>query len=212
MFRDRVEAGRILGRELKGVVEFEQVYAIAPTGIPVAYGVVLEAGGCMDIIAVGEVTDNDIVVAGVGFTSDVLVYDTFYYADTDYTLSSIKSEADNIRPIIIEKIRRYRGSLEYDVASKVLVVDEGIATGYSMAAAVQQLKALGAKEVIAAAPTASIDGAIKVAMYAPTYVLNLIVGSFYAIADAYQQWSEVVDSDVYRILGDARRRKLLCYL
>jgi len=89
-----------------------------------------------------------------------------------------------------------------DLKDKVVVlVDDGLASGFTMQAAARSVKARAPKKVIIAVPTASL-GAIK--LIAPEVdeilCLNIRSGLSFAVADAYVNWYDLTDEEVTNIL------------
>jgi predicted phosphoribosyltransferase len=88
-------------------------------------------------------------------------------------------------------------------------VDDGLATGYTMLAAVRAARKLGAREVIAAAPTASLDAVQLLLEHADLLVvLNLREDYPYAVADAYARWWDFSESEALGYLRFLKERAL----
>ena len=102
-----------------------------------------------------------------------------------------------------ERLRMFRGQKSMpDLKDKVVVlVDDGLASGFTMQAAARSVKARAPKKVIIAVPTASL-GAIK--LIAPEVdeilCLNIRSGLSFAVADAYVNWYDLTDEEVTNIL------------
>jgi putative phosphoribosyl transferase len=215
VFRDRRDAGRILGELLAGEVSVNVVYGLAAGGVPVALEAAGRLGGCLDIVVVKKITYPWTTEAGYGA---VAVDGTFEYDVEAARMLGLTGE-DVARRVgeVLRAVRRRtvlaRGSSEYPrlEGASVVVVDDGIATGYTMRVAVRFLRRLGAGRVYAAAPTASVDGALFVGEVADAvYVANLRGGPYYAVADAYMEWHDVSDEELLEYVREARRRGLLC--
>ena len=85
----------------------------------------------------------------------------------------------------------------------VILVDDGLASGFTMLAAARSVKDKAPKKVIVAVPTAS-SGAIE--LLAPEVdeiiCLNIRSGSSFAVADAYENWHDLTDEEVLKILKE----------
>ena len=93
-----------------------------------------------------------------------------------------------------------------DLTGKVVIlVDDGLASGFTMLAAVRAVKEQSPKKVVVAIPTASL-GAIE--LLAPEVdeivCLNIRSGPSFAVADAYKNWYDLTDEEVQNILAASR--------
>ena len=94
---------------------------------------------------------------------------------------------------VVLKARRY--------VDEVLVVDDGIAAGYTMLAATRFLRKRGAEKIFIGVPTCSHRGATAVSKEADeVYCLNCRSGFFFAVADAYKKWRDLEMKEVLKIL------------
>ena len=83
-----------------------------------------------------------------------------------------------------------------------LVVDDGLASGYTMRAAVGFLKAQGAGQLLVAVPTASQNTAYDLLpMVDELYCANVRGGYAFAVADAYENWYDLTEDEVLAILA-----------
>ncbi len=203
VFQDRVEAGVLLAKFLLQVLSefFDIVIGLVAGGVPVAYTFSKTLGKPMDILVVKKITYPWTTEAGFGAVAP----DGLYEFDRNsailagLSLEDVERKAREVHNYIITRTLKLRGNLKYDniEGKRVVLVDDGIATGYTTIVAVKFLKRVKAKEVIVAVPTSSIDGAITTSREASKLiVLNLRTGPFYAVADAYKEWHDVNDEEV----------------
>ena len=219
VFRDRLEAGRLLGifvKQVFGSGGVDVVFGLAAGGIPVAFEVSRVIGACFDTIVVKKITFPWTTEAGFGAVAidGSFEYDKRVAHDyLGYDRETMKVLIDSTRRYVFERTLRLRGETFYPRLEKmrVLLVDDGIATGYTMVVGVKFLRKLGAEQVIAAAPTASVDGATRVSHVADqVVVLNLRGGPYYAVADAYFEWHDVSDEEARSYIEKAVKEKLAC--
>jgi putative phosphoribosyl transferase len=86
----------------------------------------------------------------------------------------------------------------------VVLVDDGLASGYTMLAAVDAIRSEGPRRVLVAVPTGSLAAVHRVAASADQVLcLNIRTGSSFAVADAYREWHDLSDSDVQQLLQRA---------
>lgn len=110
----------------------------------------------------------------------------------------------------IELARReklYRGERPPpEVRSKtVIVVDDGMATGASMCAAVMALRSLQPARIVVAVPVASSDAVHKLKEVADEFVCILTPIEFFAVGQFYRDFDQTTDVDVRRMLDEARK-------
>ena len=99
----------------------------------------------------------------------------------------------------------YRGDRAApDVRGKVIVlVDDGLATGATMRAAVTALRRLGPARIVVAVPTASAEACTEMAAAADEVVCAETPEPFLAVGASYEDFSETTDADVRRLLAQA---------
>ncbi len=217
VFRDRWHAGEVLaGLVLRLVsegliVKPDVVYAIPAGGVPVAIRVAEALGAPLDIVIVKKVTYPWTTEAGFGAIAPDgrPVIDEAVAEDLGEEVVRRQAEAAWTR--VKERLVKLRGGAPYPRldGATVLVVDDGIAAGWTMIAAVRFLRGLGAARVYAAAPTASSDGALLVAEHADAViVVNLRSGLYFAVAEAYLEWRDLEDEEVLEMLRSIGWRPL----
>jgi len=212
VFRDRVEAGVILAGFIEQVVGgiFDVVVGLVAGGVPVAYAVSERLGAPMDVVVVKKITYPWTTEAGFGAVAPDGVYDFDRSAarNAGFDLDDVERMARRVHEYVVARTLKLRASLDYSniKGGRIILVDDGIATGYTMVVALRFLRRAGALEVVVATPTASLDGALMVAREADKLlVLNLRTGPFYAVADAYREWHDVTDEEAKQYIEKARR-------
>jgi putative phosphoribosyl transferase len=88
----------------------------------------------------------------------------------------------------------------------VILVDDGLASGFTMLAAARSIKENAPKKIVIAVPTASLGAVELLAPEVDEIVcLNIRSGSSFAVAEAYENWYDLTDEEVLKILREARK-------
>ena len=213
-FKDREEAGKELARAL---VEFKGGNVVVlgmPRGGVVAAREVAEAlGAPLDIVVtrkIGAPGEPEFALGAVTQEGDVIV-DSRAAKSVGATAEYLQEEARRKKSEVKERMRSLRGDMPYPSleGKTAIIVDDGMATGNSMKAAVQSVRKRGPKEVVVAVPVApqeavadlSTEGTRVVCLEKPLF--------FFAIGEFYKDFEQVDDSEVRELLeGEWKRRGL----
>jgi len=206
-FRDRVEAGRELGERLATQYAGRAdvlVLALPRGGVVVGREVAGALGAPFDVLVVRklgfpgqeELAMGAIASGGARVLNDELLIQTGLTPDRiDAVVSRELAELERREAL-------YRdGRPAPVVAGKtVIVVDDGLATGSTMLAAVQALRAQRPARIVVAVPTAPAQTCAKLERVADDVVCLRQPYPFYAVGLSYEDFSEVGDEDVRRLL------------
>jgi putative phosphoribosyl transferase len=212
LFRNRVEAGRKLGEALKGLKGSDLVVLGIPRGgVVVANEVASALGAPLDVIVTRKITppgEPEYALGAVTQEGEVMLNRQAAEAlgvDRDYLDSEIARKREEVK----ERMLKFRGDRPFpSLAGKVvLVVDDGIATGNSMEAAVMSVKKRKPEKVVIAVPVAPSEAIEALAGSGDSVVCLKTPGSFFAIGEFYEDFEQVDDKEVRRIL-DRNRAEL----
>jgi putative phosphoribosyl transferase len=104
--------------------------------------------------------------------------------------------------------KAYRAGLpSLDVEGKTVIVDDGIATGSTMLAAVSALRQLSAARIVVAAPVIAASACREIQRQADEVVAVMIPERFYAVGQWYEDFSQTSDEEVRDLLAQAVRRQ-----
>ncbi|MEK7375162.1 MAG: phosphoribosyltransferase family protein [Thermodesulfobacteriota bacterium] len=205
-FRNRVDAGRILADGLKQYRGSDSlVFAIPRGGIPVAVEVAKKLGSNLDIIVPRKIPIPDNPEAGYGAVTEdgVIVLNEPLVRQLGFTRQQIERHAEEVRAEIRRRQAVYRTIL---MASSVggktaIIVDDGLASGYTMMAAIRSIRQQGAAKVVAAAPVAS-SRAWELIKSSADDVVSAVISHYYpfAVASFYRHWHDLTDEEVIRDL------------
>ena len=213
VFSDRRDAGRQLGEYIRLHLEYPSpvVVAIPAGGIPVGKGVALALGAPFELAIVRKIQIPGNTEAGFGavtWDGKVLINERLRAAlglsqgEVDAAVALTKK---NVR----ERIGRYtRGRPFPDLSGKTaILVDDGLASGFTMLAAIRGIRTSGPARTMVAVPTASASSAERIAGEVDQLIcLNIRSGGRFAVADAYEHWHDLDDQEVMRELVDMADR------
>jgi predicted phosphoribosyltransferase len=207
VFRDRQEAGRLLADMLIHHRGSNAIILSIPSGgIPVAAEIAKMHALPIDLLIVrkiqipanpeagfgavgpdGSVVFNKPLLDRLGLSDDVIVQ------QKSKALESIEN-----RNRLFRKNRPYP-SLEN---KKAIIVDDGLASGYTMLAAIQFVRKAEPHKIIVAVPTASERTALSIASEIDElHCLNIRSGLSFAVADAYSNWYDLSEEEVLSLLA-----------
>ncbi len=208
VFRDRIDAGRVLGRVCRDVIEdsVDFVYAIPRGGVPVGYEVAKALNSRLDLLICRKILIPWDREAGFGAVDP----DGNIYVDYEYATYLNLSE-DEIKGAIAEQLNeiKMRNAILRDgrgypdlTGKSVILVDDGIAAGYTMSVAVRFVKGRNASRVYIAVPTCHLNSIDKLSKEVDLAIcLNIRSGYIYAVADAYIKWRDLTDDDIMKYIS-----------
>jgi predicted phosphoribosyltransferase len=212
VFRDRQHAGKLLAEKLREKADKWKVILLAlpAGGVPVGYAVAKELGIPMDVLVVRKLQIPWNTEAGFGAVTwdGETVLNEPLVAQLGLTREDVEESISNTKRIIQERLRKFRGNKPMpSLKSKtVILVDDGLASGFTMLAAARSAKKRTVEKIIVAVPTGSI-GAIKLLSSEVDEIvcLNIRTGPVFAVADAYKNWYDLTDEEVIKILERAEK-------
>ncbi len=207
-FRDRSDAGRRLAGRLEHLRGEDVVVLGLPRGgVAVAAEVARALGAPLDVILVrklGVPVQPELGMGAIGEGGTrVINPDVVRYARVSEAEVAAVEEME--RAELLRRARRYRGDRRrVSLAGRTaVVVDDGIATGSTARAACAVAKAQGAKRVVLAVPVAPAAAAGQLAGDADEFAILHAPEQFLAIGEWYDDFSQVTDEEVIRLMGGA---------
>lgn len=206
-YRDRDHAGEVLaGKLLELNVKHPVVCAVPNGGVPVAVPVARRLQAPLRLMIVRKLQFPDNPEAGFGaVTSDgflLLNRDLMQRAGISQAVVDGQKEKA-LRSIRVRKERFGATWTELPPLREatVILVDDGLASGFTMEAAVASIRSRNARSVVVAVPTAPM-GAVRRLEPKVNRVLCPHIGRFrvFAVADAYENWYDVDESEVMTLL------------
>jgi putative phosphoribosyl transferase len=211
-FRDRIEAGQLLGRELAsrlGAMGDAIVLALPRGGVPVAAEVAKALAAQLDVFIVRKlgVPGQEELAMGAIASGGVRVLNHEVIDHAHITQQQIDAVAAREERELARREAEYRGDrASLDVRGRtVIIVDDGLATGSSMRAAVQALRAMEPKRVIAAVPVGAAQTCGELRGIVAEMICLRTPEPFEAVGYWYDDFTQTTDAEVHALLSQNPR-------
>ena len=214
-YQNRADAGSILADHLMPYQGRNTiVFAIPRGGIPVAVEVARGLGTGLDIIISRKIPIPYNTEAGYGAVTEdgALVINDPLVKQLGFTRQQIESHAEAVKNEIRRRQRAYRAILPpSSVKGKTaIIIDDGLASGYTMMAAIRSIEQQGAVKIVAAAPVATSNAWELINSSADEVVCPIVSQSYpFAVASYYRYWHDLTDeeviSDLKKFIKDYQR-------
>jgi predicted phosphoribosyltransferase len=211
-FRDRAEAGRFLAERLKSYRDREGVLILGLPrgGVPVAYEVARELGAPLDVFVVRKlgVPGHEELAMGAIASGGVRVLNVTVVRELGISEEQIERVAAAEQVELERQESLYRADRgPIDVKGRtVILVDDGLATGSTMRAAVSAVREQGAESVIVAVPVAAEQTCNDLRGDVDEIVCAETPEPFLAVGLWYEDFRPTTDDDVRELLARAAER------
>lgn len=205
MFRNREEAAKALAKKLEAFKAKENtlIIALPRGGVPLAAVLSEELQLPFDIFFVKKIPSPYNKEAGIGAVSE-----NGYYFINQTVVDSLQIPQEYLQKQIVaiqkkmaQKRALYKKSRTQIEGKRILLVDDGVATGSSMLLATQALKKEGAKEVIVTVPVAPYDTLSHLQRIADGVVALQTPKNFMAVGEFYQDFHQLSDEEVMGLMN-----------
>lgn len=209
VFEDRPHAGTVLAEKLKDYAGTNAViFAIPAGGVPVAAVLATRLQVPLEVLVVRKIHIPWNKEAGFGALSGdgTILFNEPLLALLGLTQEEIERCIAAEKEEIKKRLKLFRDDKPFpDITGKTaIVVDDGLASGFTMLVALSSLRKKEPKELVVAVPTASMSALQTIGPEADTIVcLNVRAGRTFAVADAYKKWYDLGNKDVVAILKEA---------
>jgi putative phosphoribosyl transferase len=205
-FADRTEAGRLLADRVAPLVKGPCVVAAIPRGgVPVAMPLAARLGAPLTVVYGRKLTAPVAPEFAFGALDEdgECLLDEMSVASLGLTPREVEQARTRVAAEIRRRMALYRVPPlgDYLPDRTVILVDDGLATGLTMRAALACARRHGAREVIVAVPCASTSAAEYFQRSADRFVSLIVDPSFMAVGAYYGDFSPVTDDEVIAMLG-----------
>ena len=212
-YKDRRQAGEILAGHLteyrgRGAVVLGIPRGGVAVGVPIAEALDAE----LDVIVLRKIPIPWEPEAGFGAVTaegDIILNEAMVRR-LGLSREEIQRQAERVRAEVERRARAYRGDRPFPNLGgrPVIVVDDGLATGYTMIAALRSARLRGAEQLVCAAPVSPADSLEGVRPYADRVVCPLVTTEYpFAVASFYERFPDMSDDEVGELLRGARRAR-----
>lgn len=212
IFDDRADAGRALAEHLRAYAGRRDVVVVGLPrgGVPVAAVVARALGAPLEVWMVRKlgVPGHSEFAMGAIASGGVVEVDKPVVEMLGITSTAVEQVIQSERVELERRERTYRRDRPaLDLASKTLiVVDDGIATGWTMRAVIRSLRDQEPAEVVVATPVASRQACMELEQLADDCVCAHCPMDLYAVGFHYWDFAPTTDEEVVRCLDSARER------
>lgn len=215
IFDDRQDAGRALVPEVRRCdLDDPLILGLPPGGVPVAYEIAVALGAPLDVLLVRklgaplqpELAIGAIASGGIRVLDEELVKRNHGLED-----SALENIVARETQELERRERKYRGDRPFPrLANRnVVLVDDGMATGATMRAAAESVRAEDPSELLVAVPTGSEGAVGSVAHLVDRVICLETPAEFYAVGQFYRNFGQTTDEEVRDLLDKARQTSSL---
>ena len=205
LFKNRIQAGKQLAEKLSAYKNKKDVIilGIPRGGVEVAFSVAKALKIPLSVVVtkkIGHPFNPELAIGAV--SPDNYIIDEDYRDKEGYAKKAIKELNAEIK----KRYKKYaQGKLPQLKNKIVIVVDDGLATGYTMLAAIKYVKSKSPKKVIVAVPVAAQDSYEKVKTIADEVICLHVPIFFSAVGSFYREFEQLEDEEVISYLEEAKK-------
>jgi len=207
IFKDRHEAGEILAGKIDKYASRDDVIVLGLPrgGVPVAFEIAKRIGAPLDVFIVRKlgVPGFEELAAGAIASGGVRVFNDEVMRALPNAMQIIDEVTDREEAEIERREKLYRGDRPpLDVRGKIVIlVDDGLATGATMRAAVKALRERGAAKIIVAVPVGAPETCRELQSLADETICATAPEYFQAVGQFYENFSQTTDDEVRELLS-----------
>jgi len=205
VFRDRIHAGEVVAGMLEDLRGSETtVLAVPAGGLPVAAAIAGSLGLPLDVAVVSKITlpwNTEVGYGAVAFDGTTLLNEALV-ADLGLARDVVRRGIEQTQAKVVRRVAELRGARpDLGLCGRcAVVVDDGLASGFTMRTAVEALRRCGAGRLVVAVPTGSLRTVERLLPEVDDLHCANVRGGFrFAVADAYEEWRDVGEAEARAI-------------
>jgi len=209
VFQDRRDAGEKLSEFLSDYVRSNSVVLAIPAGgVAVAEVIKNKLSIPLDLVIVRKIQIPWNPEAGFGAINldGYVVFNEDLLGHINLPERVISSQVEKTREVLKKRNLLFRQGRDFPSLrdKTAILADDGLASGYTMIAAIEYAKRRNPSKIVIAVPTGSQRTVKKISSLVDIlYCLNIREGYPFAVADAYRDWYDVSDEEVLRIMKES---------
>lgn len=182
------------------------ILAIPRGGVPIGYYIARTFNFPMDLLLtkkIGHPLNKEVAIGAVSLETEIV--DNYPYVSREY----IDDQIFEIRESLKNRYEKFVGDrTPANVKNKtVIIVDDGIATGNTLLAAIKMIRDKSPKKIVVAVPVAPTDSAKKISDNVDEFICPLITDDFRGVGGFYMNFSQVSDEEVIQYMNKMNRSK-----
>jgi putative phosphoribosyl transferase len=213
VFRDRAHAGKAVAGMLDEYRDTNAIVLGIPAGgLPVAAVIARELNLSLDVAVVSKITlpwNTEAGYGAVAFDGTMRLNQTLVKG-LRLSEGDIQQGMEKTSRKVAMRCKALRGERPFPDVSigPLILVDDGLASGFTMLVGVEALRNAGARQIMVAVPTGHNNSVRMMADHVEKlYCANIRHGLSFAVADAYERWSDVSDEEMIDIVKHIREHK-----
>jgi len=209
-FLDRHEAGRILAKSLTEYASNQNVVVLALPrgGVPVAFEIAMALSIPLDVFIVRKLglPGHEEFAMGAIASGGTVVFNESLVNRLDLSLLSVKTVIEREQKELIRREQLYRGVRPFPnlEGKTIILVDDGIATGSTMRAAIKALRQHQPECLVVAVPVAANSTCREMEFLVDKLICPMKPIDFYAVGLWYENFSQTSDDEVIELLKKAK--------
>jgi predicted phosphoribosyltransferase len=205
MFVNRKDAGEKLSKLLEKFKEENPIVLTIPRGgIVTAYETIKKLGFEWDLIIPRKISaphNKEIAIGAISLDGTYILNEEYIYM-LNISMEYIQKEVFEQTEEIKRRLKKYKGNVNFpNVKNKtVIIIDDGIATGFTIQAAIKSIRQHNAKKIILAVPVAPQNTISLLEKIVDEIICLFIPNEFHAVSLHYQNFEQTTDEEVINIV------------